>query len=75
MDWSKFGKLKILIIEDDQFTRELIVTMLKVVPTLTLHQAKDGIAALLMLETNLYDMFILDFYSIDSFFEQGLLSK
>jgi len=62
LDWSKFGKLRILIIEDDQFTRELIVTMLKVVPTLTLHQAKDGIAALLMLETNVYDMFLLDLY-------------
>ena len=62
MDWSKFGKLKILIIDDDQFTRELIVTMLKTVPTLTLHQAKDGIAALLMLETYVYDMFLLDLY-------------
>ena len=69
MDWSKFRKLRILMIDDDQFTRELIVTML------TLHQAKDGLAALFMLETNVYDMFILDFDSIYSFFEQRLFSK
>jgi len=75
LDWSKFGKLRILIIDDDQFTRELIVTMLKTVPTLILHQAKDGIAALFLLETYVYDMFLLDLYSIYSFFEQELLSK
>ena len=62
MDWSKFGTLNILIIDDDQFTRELVKTMLKPIPTLTVHQAKDGVNALLMLETNRYDMFILDLY-------------
>ena len=62
MNWSKFGTLNILIIDDDQFTRELVKTMLKPIPTLTVHQAKDGVNALLMLETNRYDMFILDLY-------------
>jgi len=62
MDWTQFGTLKVLIIDDDQFTRELIKTMLNTVPSITVHQANDGIKALLMLETNIYDMLILDLY-------------
>ena len=62
MDWNKFNDLKILIIDDDQFTRELIRTMLKEVPRIIVHQAKDGIEALSMVETNKYDMFLLDLY-------------
>lgn len=62
MDWNKFNDISILIIDDDQFTRELIRSMLKEVPNITLHQARDGIEALTMLETNKYDMFLLDLY-------------
>ena len=62
MDWNKFNELNILIIDDDQFTREVIGTMFKSVPTLTVHQARDGIEALFMMETNIYDIFILDLY-------------
>jgi len=62
MDWNKFNDLKILIIDDDQFTRELIRTMLKEISNITVHQARDGVEALTMIELNKYDMFLLDLY-------------
>jgi len=62
MDWNKFNNLTILIIDDDEFTRELIRTILKDVPNITIHQASDGIEALTMLEVNKYDMLFLDLY-------------
>lgn len=62
MDWNKFNDLKVLVIDDDQFTRELILAMLKEVPSIIVHQARDGIEALSMIETNKYDMFLLDLY-------------
>lgn len=62
MDWSKFNNLTVLIIDDDQFTRELIHTMMKVVPNIIIDQAKDGLEALLMVENKKYDLLLLDLY-------------
>lgn len=62
MDWNKFNNLNMLVIDDDQFTRELILTMLKKVPNITLHQAANGIDALMMIENHKYDMYLLDLY-------------
>jgi len=62
MDWKKFNDLKILIVDDDLFTRELIETILKKIPNLTVHQAIDGIEASLLVEKNEYDIFLIDLY-------------
>lgn len=62
MDWNKFNNLNMLVIDDDQFTRELILTMLKKVPNITLDQAANGIDALMMIENHKYDMYLLDLY-------------
>ncbi len=62
MDWCKFNELTILIIDDDQFTRELIRTMLREIPTITVHVAMDGVEALTMIEEHTYDMFLVDLY-------------
>jgi len=62
VDWNKFSNLKILIIDDDQFTRELIRTMFKELPAITIHQASNGLEALIMFEDNKYDMLLLDLY-------------
>jgi len=62
MDWCKFNELTILIIDDDQFTRELIKTMLREIPTITVHVAMDGVEALTMIEEHTYDMFLVDLY-------------
>lgn len=62
MDWSKFNKLSILIIDDDQFTRELIETILKKIPNVTIHQASDGVEALSIVNDVSLDMVFLDLY-------------
>jgi CheY-like chemotaxis protein len=62
MDWSKFNSLSILIIDDDQFTRELIETILKKIPDVTIYQAKDGVEALTVVNDVALDMVFLDLY-------------
>ena len=62
MNWNKFNELTILIIDDDQFTRELIKIMLKKVKNITVHLARNGIEAITMLEKHTYDMFLVDLY-------------
>ena len=62
MDWSKFNNLSILIIDDDQFTRELIETILKKIPNIEIYQAKDGVEALSIVNDVSLDMIFLDLY-------------
>lgn len=62
MDWKKFNDLKILIVDDDLFTRELIKTMLKKIPNLVVDQAIDGLEASLLVKKNEYDMLLIDLY-------------
>ncbi|CAA6798913.1 MAG: Unknown protein [uncultured Sulfurovum sp.] len=62
MDWDKFNNLKILVVDDDQLTRELIRTLLKKVPTVTVYQSSDGLEALAMIQENKFDMLLLDLY-------------
>jgi CheY-like chemotaxis protein len=62
MDWNKFKNLSILIIDDDQFTRELIETILKKIPDITIYQAQDGIEALSIINEVALDMVFLDLY-------------
>jgi len=62
MNWKKFNELFILIIDDDQFTRELVKTILKQVPTITVYQAIDGVEALALMNEVKVDMVLLDLY-------------
>lgn len=62
MNWNKFNDLSILIIDDDQFTRELIKTILKQVPNITVYQANDGREALAKMGGLKLDMIFLDLY-------------
>jgi len=62
MDWSKFNNLSILIIDDDQFTRELIETILKKIPNIEIYQAKDGVEALTLINEVPLNMVFLDLY-------------
>jgi len=62
MDWSTFNNLSILIIDDDQFTRELIETILKKIPNIEIYQAKDGVEALSIINELSLDMVFLDLY-------------
>jgi CheY-like chemotaxis protein len=62
MDWNRYKNLSILIIDDDQFTRELIETILKKIPNITIYQAKDGVEALTTINSVSLDMVFLDLY-------------
>jgi len=62
MDWNKFNNLSILIIDDDQFTRELIETILKKIPNISIYQASDGKEALKIVDEVELDMVFLDLY-------------
>jgi len=62
MDWSKYKNLSILIIDDDQFTRELIDTILKKIPNINLYHASDGVEALSTINDVSLDMVFLDLY-------------
>lgn len=62
MDWHIFKELHILIVDDDPFTRELIVSMLKDIPNMTIHQASDGEEAWELLSVREYDMLLVDLY-------------
>jgi len=62
MDWSKFNELTILIVDDDQFTRELIKTILKEIAIITVDVARDGEEAVELIQNNNYDMFLVDLY-------------
>jgi len=41
MDWNKYKNLSILIIDDDHFTRELIETILKKIPNVTIYKVEQ----------------------------------
>jgi putative two-component system response regulator len=62
MEWSKYNNLSILIIDDDQFTRELIETILKKIPNINIYQASDGVEALTVINEVPLDMVFLDLY-------------
>ena len=62
MDWNKFNKLRILVVDDDQLTRELIRTLLKKVPSVKVYQSSNGLEALRMTQENKFDMLLLDLY-------------
>ncbi len=62
MNWNRFNHLNVLIIDDDQFTRELIAIMLKDIPNVIIHQAKDGFEALRVVKESRCNLLLLDLY-------------
>ncbi len=62
MDWNKFNSLTILIVDDDQLSRELIKMLFKEVKNITVHVASNGREAISMMENHTYDMFLVDLY-------------
>lgn len=64
MDWQDLGKVSLLVVDDDHFTRELISMMLKKVAQIKIYEAGNGEAALKLLEDEKHtiDMILLDYY-------------
>ena len=62
MNWEDFGKINLLIVEDDPFNMELATTMFQNIPTITIFCATNGIEALQDLQRYDIDIIILDIH-------------
>lgn len=64
MNWQEFGKVSLLVVDDDHFTRELISMILKKTGEIEIDEAANGEDALKFLNSGRYDvdMILLDYY-------------
>ncbi len=62
MEWDKLGSITVLIVDDDAFNRQLIISLLSRVPSIGYIEAEDGIEALDILEKEKVDIILLDLY-------------
>ncbi len=62
MEWDKLGSITVLIVDDDAFNRQLIISLLSRVPSIGYIEAEDGIEALEILEKEKIDIILLDLY-------------
>ena len=62
MEWDKLGSITVLIVDDDAFNRQLIISLLSRVPSIGYIEAEDGIEALDILEKEKIDIILLDLY-------------
>ncbi len=62
MEWDKLGSITVLIVDDDAFNRQLIISLLSRVSSISYIEAEDGIEALEILEKEKIDIILLDLY-------------
>ena len=62
MEWNELGDINLLITDDDEFNRQLIVTLISKIPTIHCFEAGNGIEALDILEKNSIDILLLDLH-------------
>jgi len=62
MTWDKLGKIKVLIVDDDEFNRQLVMSLLFQISTIDFLEAEDGIEALSILKQTEIDMVLLDLH-------------
>jgi len=62
MRWNALGDIRLLIVDDDAFNRQLIVSLLGKIPTINFFQAEDGEEALNILSKRPVDMVLLDLH-------------
>jgi len=62
MTWNKLGKIKLLIVDDDEFNRQLVISLLLQIPTIEFVEAEDGLEALSILKQTEIDMILLDLH-------------
>lgn len=60
--WNIFKKINLLIVEDDEFNRELIISYLSYNKNINFIEAENGIVALDKLENNDIDIVLLDLH-------------
>ena len=62
MRWKALGNIRLLIVDDDAFNRQLVVSLLGKIPTINFFQAEDGEEALSILGKRSVDMILLDLH-------------
>jgi putative two-component system response regulator len=60
LDFSKFGNISILSVEDDEFNQELATAIFEEFENITIFKAEDGKEAIDILENNHLDIVLLD---------------
>lgn len=66
MTWDKLGKINLLIVDDDAFNRQLVMSLLEPIKNIEFIEAKDGIEALSILNEVEIDMVLLDLHMPNS---------
>ncbi|SFV55051.1 response regulator receiver domain protein (CheY-like) [hydrothermal vent metagenome] len=62
MKWSPLGNLDLLIVDDDPFNRQLVVSLLEKIESIHFIEAENGKEALEVLEKHHIDMVLLDLH-------------
>jgi len=62
MKWNTLGDITILIADDDAFNRQLVVSLLDKIPTMSFFEAENGVETLDILEKEHIDMLLLDLH-------------
>ena len=62
MNWNSLGSVKLLIVEDDTFNRQLIVSLLAKYIEVEVIEAKNGLEAISELSKTDIDIILLDIY-------------
>jgi response regulator RpfG family c-di-GMP phosphodiesterase len=62
MTWDKLGKIKLLIVDDDEFNRQLVISLLFQISSIEFLEAEDGLEALSILTKTDIDMVLLDLH-------------
>ena len=62
MKWEALGDVTVMIVDDDEFNRQLVVSLLSTISTISFIEAQDGEEALAILEKTEVDMVLLDLH-------------
>lgn len=62
MKWDLLGNLNLLIVDDDPFNRQLVITLLSKIENIHFKEAENGIKALEILKETSIDMVLLDLH-------------
>jgi putative two-component system response regulator len=62
MKWEALGDVTVMIVDDDEFNRQLVVSLLSTISTINFIEAQDGEEALAILEKTEIDMVLLDLH-------------
>jgi CheY-like chemotaxis protein len=62
VNWKNLGEITLLVVEDDAFNRQLIISILRKNSSINIIEAQNGKEALELLEKKSIDAMLLDIY-------------